>query len=25
LSDIERQLEYHVTGRYAAFHRQPMA
>ena len=23
--DIERQLEYHVTGRYAAFHRQPMA
>ncbi|MCS6858003.1 MAG: deoxyribose-phosphate aldolase [Sandaracinaceae bacterium] len=24
LSDIERQLEYHVTGRYAAFHRQPM-
>jgi len=25
LADIERQLEYHVTGRYAAFHRQPMA
>jgi len=25
LSDIERQLEFHVTGRYAAFHRQPMA
>ena len=25
LSDIERQLEHHVTGRYAAFHHQPMA
>jgi deoxyribose-phosphate aldolase len=25
LSDIERQLEFHATGRYAAFHRQPMA
>lgn len=25
LADIERQLEFHVTGRYAAFHRQPMA
>ncbi len=25
LSDIERQLEFHVTGRYAAFNRQPMA
>ncbi|MFN8592572.1 MAG: deoxyribose-phosphate aldolase [Thermomicrobiales bacterium] len=25
LSDIERQLEHHVTGRYAAAHRQPMA
>jgi len=25
LADIERQLEYHVTGRYAAYHRQPMA
>lgn len=25
VSDIERQLEYHVTGRYAAFHRHPMA
>jgi deoxyribose-phosphate aldolase len=24
LSDIERQLEHHVTGRYAAYHRQPM-
>lgn len=25
LSDIERQLEHHVTGRYAAYHRHPMA
>jgi deoxyribose-phosphate aldolase len=25
LTDIERQLEHHVTGRYAAAHRQPMA
>ncbi|GAB4202006.1 MAG: deoxyribose-phosphate aldolase [Sandaracinaceae bacterium] len=25
VADIERQLEFHVTGRYAAFHRQPMA
>jgi deoxyribose-phosphate aldolase len=25
LADIERQLEHHVTGRYAAFHHQPMA
>ncbi len=25
LSDIERQLEFHVTGRYAAYHRHPMA
>jgi len=25
LSDIERQLEHHVTGRYAALHHQPMA
>ena len=25
LGDIERQLEHHVTGRYAAAHRQPMA
>lgn len=25
LGDIERQLEYHVTGRYAALHRQPLA
>jgi deoxyribose-phosphate aldolase len=25
LGDIERQLEHHVTGRYAAGHRQPMA
>jgi deoxyribose-phosphate aldolase len=24
LSDIERQLEHHVTGRYAASHRHPM-
>ena len=24
LSDIERQLEHHVTGRYSAFHRHPM-
>jgi deoxyribose-phosphate aldolase len=24
LTDIERQLEHHVTGRYAAAHRQPM-
>ena len=25
LSDIERQLEYYVTGRYSAFYRHPMA
>lgn len=25
LADIERQLEHHVTGRYAAYHRHPMA
>ena len=25
LTDIERQLEHHVTGRYAAMHRQPMS
>ena len=25
LTDIERQLEYHLTGRYSAAHRQPMA
>lgn len=25
LNDIERQLEHHVTGRYAALHRQPMS
>lgn len=25
LTDIERQLEHHVTGRYSAAHRQPMA
>jgi deoxyribose-phosphate aldolase len=25
VADIERQLEFHVTGRYAAFHRHPMA
>ena len=25
LSDIERQLEHHVTGRYSAFHRHPVA
>ena len=25
LSDIERQLEHHVTGRYAAYNRHPMA
>lgn len=25
LGDIERQLEHHVTGRYAALHHQPMA
>lgn len=25
LADIERQLEHHVTGRYSAFHRHPMA
>jgi deoxyribose-phosphate aldolase len=24
LSDIERQLEHHVTGRYSAFHRHPL-
>ncbi|MBI3981381.1 MAG: deoxyribose-phosphate aldolase [Gemmatimonadetes bacterium] len=24
LTDIERQLEYHLTGRYSAVHRQPM-
>lgn len=25
LTDIERQLEFHLTGRYSAAHRQPMA
>jgi deoxyribose-phosphate aldolase len=25
LADIERQLEHHVTGRYAAYHHMPMA
>lgn len=25
LADIERQLEHHVTGRYAAYHRHPLA
>jgi deoxyribose-phosphate aldolase len=25
LGDIERQLEHHVTGRYAAAHHQPLA
>jgi len=25
LADIERQLEHHVTGRYSAYHRHPMA
>jgi deoxyribose-phosphate aldolase len=25
LADIERQLEFHLTGRYSAFHRHPMA
>lgn len=25
LADIERQLEHHLTGRYSAFHRHPMA
>jgi deoxyribose-phosphate aldolase len=25
LGDIERQLEHHVTGRYSAAHRHPMA
>jgi deoxyribose-phosphate aldolase len=25
LSDIERQLEHHVTGRYSAGHRHPTA
>ena len=25
LADIERQLEFHATGRYSAFHRHPMA
>jgi len=25
LTDIERQIEYHVTGRYSAAHRHPMA
>jgi deoxyribose-phosphate aldolase len=25
LSDIERQLEHHLTGRYSAWHRHPMA
>jgi deoxyribose-phosphate aldolase len=24
LSDIERQLEHHATGRYASMHRQPL-
>jgi deoxyribose-phosphate aldolase len=25
LADIERQLEHHLTGRYSAFYRHPMA
>jgi deoxyribose-phosphate aldolase len=25
LGDVERQLEHHVTGRYSATHRHPMA
>jgi deoxyribose-phosphate aldolase len=25
LADIERQLEFHVTGRYSAEHRHPLA
>ncbi len=25
LADIERQLEHHVTGRYSALHRHPLA
>ncbi len=25
LADIERQLEHHVTGRYSAHHRHPLA
>ena len=25
LADIERQLEYHITGRYSAYNRHPMA
>ncbi len=25
LADIERQLEHHISGRYSAFHRHPMA
>jgi deoxyribose-phosphate aldolase len=25
LADIERQLEFHVTGRYSAEHRHPIA
>jgi deoxyribose-phosphate aldolase len=25
LADVERQLEHHVTGRYSAFHRHPLA
>jgi deoxyribose-phosphate aldolase len=25
LTDIERQLEFHLTGRYAATYRQPLA
>ncbi len=25
LADIERQIEHHVTGRYSAFHRHPLA
>jgi deoxyribose-phosphate aldolase len=25
LADVERQLEHHVTGRYSAYHRHPMA
>lgn len=25
LADIERQLEHHVTGRYSAYHRHPLA
>jgi deoxyribose-phosphate aldolase len=25
LADIERQLEFHITGRYSAEHRHPLA